>query len=474
MAGKALWTSTAAAAATGGKARGKWSARGVAIDSRAVSSGDLFVALRGPNFDGHDFVAPALRAGAAAAAVSRAPEGLPARPPLLVVGDTLKALNDLGRAGRARSKAGIVAVTGSVGKTGTKEALRHCLGRLGHVYASAGSFNNLWGVPVSLARMPTDARFGVFEIGMNHAGEIRPLVRLVRPQVALITTVEAVHSEFFPDIGAIADAKAEILEGVEPGGAAVLNRDNAMFDRLAARAKSLGIARVVSFGSRPGSTARLKGHTAFPGGSTVEAEIGGQRLNYTVGIAGAHWVMNSLAVVAVAHALGVDVAKVAAALAEIQPLKGRGQRHRVECGAGTFELIDDSYNASPASMRAAFQTLGASAAGAHGRRIAALGDMLELGERSRELHAALAADLVAAGVDLVFTAGPQMRVLHDQLPPALRGSHAAAAGDLIASLREALAGGDVVLVKGSNGSRMGKVVEALLAGAAAPARAANG
>jgi UDP-N-acetylmuramoyl-tripeptide--D-alanyl-D-alanine ligase len=248
-----------------------------------------------------------------------------------------------------------------------------------------------------------------------------------------------------------------------------------MFDRLAARAKALGIARVVSFGSRAGSTVRLVHRAPLAGqGSAVEADVAGRRLAYTVGIAGEHWVMNSLAVVAVAHALGADPAEVAAGLAEIAPLKGRGQRHRVDIGAGTFELIDDSYNASPASMRAAFQTLGASAAGPHGRHIAALGDMLELGPRGRELHAALAADLAAAGVDLVFTAGPQMRALHEQLPPAMRGAHAASAGELIAPLHQALRGGDVLLVKGSNGSRMGKVVEALLAGTAAPARAANG
>jgi UDP-N-acetylmuramoyl-tripeptide--D-alanyl-D-alanine ligase len=406
--------------------------------------------------------------------VARVPASLPAKAPLLVVDDTLKALNDLGAAGRERSKAGIVAVTGSVGKTGTKEALRHCLGRIGPAYASAGSFNNLWGVPVSLARLPPDASFGVFEIGMNHAGEIRPLAALARPHVALITTVEAVHSEFFPDIGAIADAKAEILEGIEPGGAAVLNRDNPMFERLEARAKALRVARVVSFGSLPGSTVRVTHRAPLSGrGSAVEAEIGGKRIMYTVGIAGEHWVMNSLAVVAVAHALKADVARVVAGLADLQPLKGRGQRHRVEIGADSFELIDDSYNASPASMRAAFQTLGAAAAGPRGRHIAALGDMLELGPRGPDLHAALAADLAAAGVDLVFTAGTLMRALHDKLPQAMRGAHAASAGELIAPLHQALRGGDVVLVKGSNGSRMGKVVEALLAGMPAPARAAQ-
>ncbi len=472
-----LWTSDELVAATAGRMMGDVALplNGVSIDTRSTAPGDIFVAIKGERHDGHEFVAAALKAGAGLAVVSHVSDEMTAAGPLLVVdGDPLRGLEAMARASRARSQAQIIAVTGSVGKTSTKEMLKTALSASGATHASAASYNNHWGVPLTLARMARDTAYGVFEIGMNHAGEIRPLVKLVRPQVALITTVEAVHSEFFPDIGAIADAKAEILEGLEPGGAAVLNRDNAMFERLAARAKTLGVARVVSFGGQAGATVLLKGHSAFAGGSTVEAELGGKRLDYTVGIAGAHWVMNSLAVLAVAHALGADVAEVAAGLAEIAPLKGRGQRHWVPIGAGTFELIDDSYNASPASMRAALQTLGASPAGAQGRHVAALGDMLELGERSRELHLALAADLIAAGVDLVFTAGPRMRALHDHLPPALRGAHAATAGDLIGRLHHALRGGDVLLVKGSNGSRMGKVVEALLAGTPAPARAANG
>jgi UDP-N-acetylmuramoyl-tripeptide--D-alanyl-D-alanine ligase len=470
----ALWTASEAAAATGGRAPLDWVASGVSIDSRNVDYGDLFVALKGPRFDGHDFAAAALAAGAAAAMVSRIPEGLPAGAPLLVVDDTLAALSRLAGAARQRAAARIIAVTGSVGKTGTKEALRLCLGEQGATHASEGSFNNLWGVPLSLARMPAQTQYGVFEIGMNHAGEITPLTRLVRPHVTVITTVEAVHMEHFPTVRAIADAKAEIFLGLEPGGAAVLNRDNPLYAHLAQRAAEAGVGRVFGFGSHPEATARLINHALHPACSCVSADIDGQAITYKIGTPGRHWVMNSLAVLLAAKLVGADHGLVGLALARMTPPKGRGRRHQVELRGGTVELIDDSYNASPVSMRAAFETLAGTGVGPRGRRIAALGDMLELGPQSARLHAELAADLAAQRIDLVFTAGPMMRLLHEALPKAKRAVHAANSDELTAPLREALRPGDVLLVKGSYGSRMGLIVERLLAPDSAPRRAANG
>ena len=470
----ALWTSAEAVAATQGRSAGGWVASGVSIDSRTVEFGDLFVALKGPRFDGHDYVAKAFAAGAAAAMVGHVPDGLPAGAPLLTVPDTLEGLNQLGRAARQRVGARIIAVTGSVGKTGTKEALGHCLSAQGATHASVGSFNNLWGVPLSLARMPTDTQFGVFEIGMNHPGEIVPLTRLVRPHVAIITTVEAVHLGNFPSLPAIADAKAEIFQGVEPDGVAVLNRDNPYFEQLAARARESGIRRIIGFGAAPEAEARLVNLAQHPTCSCVSADIEGQAITYKIGAPGRHWVMNSLAVLAALKAVGADLGMAGLALASLAPPKGRGRRHRIETPAGGVELIDDSYNASPVSMRAAFETLAGARPGPRGRRIAVLGDMLELGSQSAALHAGLAVDLEAAGIDLVCTAGPMMAELNRALPPKRRGPHAADSQGLVGPVRELLRGGDVVLVKGSYGSRMGVVVEALLAPAAAPAKAVNG
>ena len=466
----ALWTSAEAAAATGGRNSGNWVASGVSIDSRSIDYGELFIALRGPNFDGHDFVAAAFKAGAAAALVER---DLSVGAPLLIVDDTLAGLSKLAAAARRRVGAGIVAVTGSVGKTGTKEALKAVLAEQGSTHASGGSLNNQWGVPLSVARMPADAAFGVFEIGMNHAGEITPLVRLVRPHVAVITTVEAVHLEFFDSIRAIADAKAEIFLGLEPGGTAVLNRDNACFAQLAERAAAAGVKTVLTFGSHAEADVRLVKHALHPSCSCITADICGQAMTYKVGIPGRHWVMNSLAVLGAVRALGADLGLAGMSLARLTPPQGRGRRHHLEIKGGLVELIDDSYNASPASMRAALETLAQAGKGPRGRRIAALGDMLELGTAAPRLHAELAADVERAGVDLVFAAGTHMRALYDALAGQRRAHHAAAAADLVAPLLSALRPGDVVLVKGSYGSRMGSVVEALLK-QAAPTRAANG
>jgi UDP-N-acetylmuramoyl-tripeptide--D-alanyl-D-alanine ligase len=474
---RALWTSAEIAAAVNGKAGRRFNADGVSIDSRKVDRGDLFVALHGPNFDGNDFVAGALSAGASGALVDRLPGGMAADMPVVVVKDTLQALQALGGAARARSHARIAAVTGSVGKTSTKEALKAALGAFGHAYASQGNLNNHWGAPLSLARMPRDAEFGVFELGMNHANEITPLSRLVKPAVSIITNVEAVHIEFFNSVAEIADAKAEIMDGMEPSGTVVLPRDNAHYDRLVAHAKRRGIARILSFGADDKADARLIDCQVSPQGSRVVAEVVGQTVSYGLGLPGLHQAKNSLAVLAAAAAFGLDVAQAGAALADLKALKGRGAREKLTLAHGAVTLLDESYNASPASVRAALSLLSAVEPEGRGRRIAVLGDMRELGAQGPGLHRELAPDLAAAGVELAFLIGPLMRGLHDLLPENMRGGHwgdsLAAVGPVLAALR----GGDVVLVKGSLGTRMAPIVEALRAADAESMRrpkAANG
>ncbi|HYD66790.1 UDP-N-acetylmuramoylalanyl-D-glutamyl-2,6-diaminopimelate--D-alanyl-D-alanine ligase [Azospirillum sp.] len=460
-----LWTAEDAAAATNGQAAQPWRATGVTIDSRKVEPGDLFVAIKGPNFDGHDFVAQALAQGAAAAMVSRVPAGVAADAPLLAVEDTLAALADLGHVARLRGNARVIGVTGSVGKTGTKEALRHVLGAQGATFATEGSLNNHWGVPLSLSRLPQDSAFGVFELGMNHAGELGPLSRLVMPDCAVITTVEPAHLEFFASVEAIADAKAEIFEGMNPNGVAVLNRDNPHFGRLLAAARTQGLTRIWSFGAHEDADARLVEYSLHATCSAVTAVVKGERLQYCLSLPGKHWVMNSLAVLLAVRAVGGDLASAARALSTLQPVKGRGTRKRVHLGPnngqGAFTIIDESYNASPAAMNAAFEVLSKVDPGAGGRRIAVLGDMRELGTRSDALHAGLAAPLRAAHIDAVYCCGPHMKALWDRLPAAMRGRYAEDSATLAGVLAAEVRGGDVVLVKGSAGSRMGLVVEAL-------------
>ncbi|MEX2201877.1 MAG: UDP-N-acetylmuramoylalanyl-D-glutamyl-2,6-diaminopimelate--D-alanyl-D-alanine ligase, partial [Dongiaceae bacterium] len=422
-----------------------------------------FVALAGPYRDAHQFVAGAIRNGATAAIVGRQPADVPADAPLLVVADTQVALEALGAAARDRSQARRIAVTGSVGKTGTKEMLRLVLGAQAPTHASVGSYNNLWGVPLTLARMPRETVYGVFEIGMNHAGELAPLSRQVRPQVAIVTTVEAVHLEYFASVAEIADAKAEIFAGMGPGGIAILNRDNAHFARLAKQAEATGLARVVGFGSDAAAEARLVDCSLHATCSAVTARIGTTRLDYCLAVPGRHWVMNSLAVLAAVQAVGADVGAAAATLARMAPPKGRGQRHRIALDAGGFDLIDESYNASPIAMRAALAVLGRATIKAGGRRIAVLGDMRELGAQSPMLHAGLAADIEENQVDLVYSCGPMMAHLHEALPAAKRGAHEADSVTLAPVLHRAVHSGDVVLVKGSLGSRMAPVVEMLMA-----------
>ncbi len=428
-------------------------ATGVSIDTRTLQKGDLFVAIKGDTHDGHDHVARAFVAGASAALVGREGGG----GPLFVVDDSLRGMERLGVAARARSAARVLAITGSVGKTSAKEMARVALGAVGPTHASAASFNNHWGVPLTLARLPAEACYGVFEIGMNHAGEITPLVGFVRPHVALVTTIGPVHIEHFGSLEAIADAKAEIFSGLAPGGAAVLNRDAPQYERLAAAARARG--RVATFGE--GGDARLMACEPEGEGSRVEAEVAGARLSFRLGAPGRHMAENAVGVLLACYLLGAPLDACAAALASFGPAKGRGERFTLAAPGGALTLIDESYNANPVSMRAALALLGATAPGLNGRRIAVIGDMLELGADGAALHAQLAPDLKAQAVDLLFGAGPLTRALYDAAPGAMRGAHADRVEDLGKPLIAALRAGDVVMIKGSNGSRMGPLAASL-------------
>jgi UDP-N-acetylmuramoyl-tripeptide--D-alanyl-D-alanine ligase len=435
---------------------------GISIDTRSIAKGEAFFAIQGDNRDGHDFVENALKAGAGVAVVARGKRArFAADAPLLIVDDVLDALRDLARAARARLTGQVIAVTGSVGKTGTKEALRLALSADGETHASAASYNNHWGVPLSLARCPAGAKYAVFEIGMNHAGEITPLTKLVRPHVAIVTTVEPVHLEYFGSLEKIADAKAEIFTGIEPGGAAVLNRDNAQYARLAAAAKAAGVTRIVTFGEHTQADARLERCALQPDGSTVEAAVLGQHVTYKLGAPGRHLVLNSLGVLAAVSLVHADLALAALALNNLKPATGRGARTTLALPGGSALLIDESYNANPASMRAAIALLGQAPLGPHGRRIAVLGDMLELGAQGQALHRGLGEAIAAAAVDLVYCSGPLMRALWEALPSGNRGGYAETAAALEPAVLEAVRAGDAVMVKGSLGSKMGPIVKAL-------------
>ncbi len=458
---KRLWSEIVLASVCGGELDGRLLApiSGVSIDTRAIVAGDLFVALKDQR-DGHDFVTQAFAAGATAALVSRKYVRRDGDGALIRVDDPLSALEDAGRVARFRTDAKVVAVTGSVGKTGTKEMLRLALGRLGPTHASEKSYNNHWGVPLTLARMPTETAYGVFEIGMNHPGEIAQLVRMVAPDVGIITTVEAVHLAQFASVTEIAEAKAELMQGIARDGVAILNRDNIHFDLLSARASERGI-RVVSFGGHRDCDVRFESLELDHEGSTVGVKVHGTPLTYRLGAPGRHYAMNSLAVVAALHALATDVGSGVLALADVAAPAGRGARSEVAVSGGALLLIDESYNANPASMAAALANLGNVPRQRYGRRIAVLGDMRELGADADALHRGLAPAIDAAGVDLVFTCGPHMQSLHDVVPARVRGAYASMSRDLIAPLLSALAAGDVVMVKGSLGTNMAPVVQAI-------------
>jgi UDP-N-acetylmuramoyl-tripeptide--D-alanyl-D-alanine ligase len=452
-----LWTTQQIATATGGQAFGAaFSATGVSIDTRTLEPGDLFVALAGVR-DGHEFVAQALANGAAGALVER-----PAQGAGVVVADTLKALEALGLAARTRAgRAKRGAVTGSVGKTSVTQAVAAGLALAGRSHASVKSYNNHIGAPLTLARMPANTRRAVFEIGMNHPGEIEPLTRMVAPEVVVITTVGAVHVENFSDGEAgVARAKAEIFAGLTPGGTAILNADDRWFDFLRAEAIKAG-ARILSFGSHEDADAELLTFAAVDEGARVTARIGGQTLSFPLRQSGYHWGLNSLAVLLMLAELGVDRQTSLKALSGFAPLEGRGAARQVRLPDGAFTLIDESYNANPLSVGAALRTLGARPA--KGRRIVALTDMLELGSESENLHAGLAASIEAASIDLVFCAGPLMHSLWRALPPTRQGGYALDAAELEPQLARAIEPGDVVMVKGSRDSKAQALAGALKA-----------
>jgi UDP-N-acetylmuramoyl-tripeptide--D-alanyl-D-alanine ligase len=464
MSARALWTVEEMATAMSAQRQGALpsSIPGISIDTRTLSPGEAFFALHGDHRDGHEFVGAALAAKAGVAVVAADRRGeLPPEAPLLVVPDVLAALRALAVAARAHTQAKVIGVTGSVGKTGTKEALRLALSKEGATHASVASYNNHWGVPLSLARCPADARFAVLEMGMNHAGEIEPLSRLARPHVAIITTVAPVHLEFFGTLAKIADAKAEIFLGVEKDGAAVLNRDNAQFAQLRRRAKEAGVEHIVSFGEHEKADARLIKCVLHSNCSTVQAQILGTELTYKIGAPGRHLVLNSLAVLAAAQLVGADLALAALALAEFEPMAGRGAATEIELPGGRALLIDESYNANPTSVAAALALLGQSSIGPRGRRIAVLGDMLELGQRGRALHRSLNAAVNTNAIDLVFCCGPLMRALWQALPAGRRGGYAEDSAALETQVLSSVRPGDAIMIKGSLGSRMGPIVKAL-------------
>ena len=454
----ALWTSEAIAQATGGTASEAFEANGVAFDSREVGPGDLFIAMKGETTDGHRFVDQAFGQGASGAIVST-----PIDAPHILVSDTTQALRALGVAARARTAAKIVGVTGSVGKTGTKEALFAAFDRIapGQAHRSVKSYNNHTGVPLSLSRMPEATRYGVFEMGMNHKGELAALTRLVRPHVALVTTVASAHREFFASEEEIADAKGEIFEGLEPGGTAIVPFDNPHRDRLIAAAKPYA-ANILTFGLNQGADVRATDLApATRGGTILTVTLPRGNLCFTVGVPGAHWVSNALAVIAAVEAVGGDIAQAGLALADLEGLPGRGARRKVALDGGEALIIDESYNANPASMRATLAVLGSERAE---RRIAVLGAMRELGAESDAFHAELAGPIRSANVDFALLVGEEMAPLAHALEGGTEFAHVRDAAAALDRLSAVIAPGDAVLIKGSNSVGLARLVEALAGG----------
>jgi UDP-N-acetylmuramoyl-tripeptide--D-alanyl-D-alanine ligase len=437
---------------------------GISIDSRSVSPGEAFFAIKGDRVDGHDYASMAMANGASLLVVSEA--RLPAMGrltvPMIVVEDVLAALVRLGIASRARSRAQVIAVTGSVGKTTTKEMLRLVLAPSGKVHASVASFNNHWGVPLTLARMPLDTHFGVFEVGMNHPDEIRPLVEMIEPHVAVITTIAPAHLGNFKNIKEIAAAKAEIFEGLVTGGHVVLNRDNDQYNFLERTAQSLGIEHIHSFGQHAKAEFRLAEFNGSDENSTLWLTLGGETLEVALGAPGRHIAENALAALGVVTIVGADLLQAIEALATLKPEKGRGRRHKLSIGQGSFTLIDESYNANPASMRAAIALLASSEPTGRGRRIAVLGDMLEMGDYAQKVHADLAGPLLAAGIEYVWLAGPEIATLKESLPESVHVEHREKTDGLVEYVLNSIIAGDVLMVKSSLGIGFGKIVTALL------------
>ena len=466
-----LWTAYEAAAATGGAlcVRGgdpdhwiaeEWAAQGVSIDTRTLQPGEMFVALQDAR-DGHEFLQSAFDRGASAALVAHAPSDAPEGAPLLVVSDTLGGLRDLAHAARIRNFGKRIGVTGSVGKTSTKDMLRTALSACGNVHAADKSFNNHWGVPLTLASMPMHSDYGVFEIGMNHAGEITPLTKLVAPHVAIVTTVAPAHLEFFDSVEGIAEAKAEIFLGVVKDGAAVLPADNEHYPLLRKRAEEAGVANIVSFGSKKGADCRLANYEPTENGANISAEILGQKITFTLGAPGKHQAMNALAVLAASSLAGASLETAATALADFGAGAGRGAHKKIELNGATVTVIDESYNANPVSMSASIALLGAAKPTKGGRRIAVLGDMLELGDEAAAFHADLSDHLKVAGVERLYTAGELMENLFAAAPEAMRAGSGRGVAEIAPLLLEDLRDGDIILVKGSNASKVSEIISLL-------------
>jgi len=461
-----LWTTEDMIAAMAGRPFGTLpeGITGISIDSRSIAPGEAFFAIKGDRVDGHDFASMAMANGATLLVVSEA--RLPAMGrltvPVIVVEDVLAALGKLGQAARARSRAQIIAVTGSVGKTTTKEMLRRVLSPSGKVHASVASFNNHWGVPLTLARMPLDTYFGVFEVGMNHPDEIRPLVKMIKPHVVVITTIAPAHLGNFKSIREIATAKAEIFEGVVSGGQVVLNRDNDQFNFLERTAQACGINHIHSFGQHAKADFRLAEFNGSDQSSTLWITIDGDTKEVAIGAPGRHIAENALAALGVVKIVGADIQQAIGALATLQPEKGRGRRHRLMIDHGAFTVIDESYNANPASMRAAIAVLASAVPTGAGRRIAVLGDMLEMGDYAEKVHSDLAGPLLAAGIEHVWLAGPEMAALKESLPESVQVVHYETTEELSKYVLNSVAAGDVLMVKSSLGIGFGKIVAALL------------
>jgi UDP-N-acetylmuramoyl-tripeptide--D-alanyl-D-alanine ligase len=448
-----LWSAQQAALATGGRAVGGWAVTGVSIDTRTLQTGDLFVALKAAR-DGHDFVADALAAGAGAALVSRVPDGVDDTAPLLIVPDVQTALEDLGRAARARTEAKVIGVTGSVGKTSTKEMLRHMLGACGKTHASVASYNNHWGVPLTLARMPADTEFAVIEIGMNHPNEIAPLAKMAAPDVAMVTTVAEVHLEAFDDINGIALEKASIIDGLVPNGVAIMNADTPCTKVIETYTKDVTTRWFGAAAAEASlSDVQVKGAETH-----AVLQLEGATYPVTIGTAGRHFAMNALGALLAVGYLGADRRTAVTGLAAWNPLGGRGARQKLKIYSGTLDLIDDAYNANPTSLHAAMQVLAEADAP---RKIAFLGDMKELGEKEHDFHREVAHWPCTDAIDIIHTVGPLMKSLHDVLPDGKRGQHFGDSAAMAAQAAHLVQAGDAVLLKASLSTNMRKVVDAL-------------
>lgn len=439
-----------------------WYANGISIDSRTLKNGELFVAIKGEKFDGHDFVKSAFDCGAIAVIVDRESNKITKNKPVFFVNDAMEALRELAKKARDRSGAEVVTITGSVGKTGTKNLLAASLKSEGLTVATKGNLNNHIGLPLSLARMPKVADYGIFEVGMSAPGEIAPLSLLARPHIAIITSVEATHIEFFKNLKQIADAKAEVFNGLVAGGVAVINQDSKYFEYLSKIAKSKGASEVVGFGDGYSSTAKLLNYEHKRDHSLIEASIHGVRVKYKMKLLGRHWAVNSLSVLATINVLGANLKRAAEAMQTIEPASGRGNWLHVPVGAGKFLLIDESYNASPASVIAALTMLKAIEPASGGERIVILGDMLELGTRAKKFHLGLSGDLMSEKIGRVFLAGPLMKVLANRLVKEKKPIDWCQTSASLAQIAtSAVKAGDIVMVKGSRGSQMQIIVKAL-------------